>query len=88
MARTLLGWGVRRITLVDNSRVAFSNPVRQRVAAVLHAAGNVWRAVARPSGHACAVKAGHSQAKAYNIHPHCVPPPLLPVAGAPVAVQL
>lgn len=29
MARTLLGWGVRHITLVDNSHVAFSNPVRQ-----------------------------------------------------------
>ena len=29
MARTLLGWGVRTITLVDNSKVAFSNPVRQ-----------------------------------------------------------
>lgn len=29
VARTLLGWGVRHITLVDNSHVAFSNPVRQ-----------------------------------------------------------
>ncbi|EFN52000.1 hypothetical protein CHLNCDRAFT_37099 [Chlorella variabilis] len=29
VARTLLGWGVRHITLVDNSRVAYSNPVRQ-----------------------------------------------------------
>eukprot|EP00887_Chlorella_sp_A99_P000291 scaffold13.g291.t1 len=29
VARTLLGWGVRRLTFVDNSRVAFSNPVRQ-----------------------------------------------------------
>lgn len=29
VARTLLGWGVRKITFVDNSRVAFSNPVRQ-----------------------------------------------------------
>ena len=27
VARTLLGWGVRRITFVDNSRVAYSNPV-------------------------------------------------------------
>jgi ubiquitin-like modifier-activating enzyme ATG7 len=26
-ARTLLGWGVRRITFVDNSTVAYSNPV-------------------------------------------------------------
>lgn len=29
VARALLGWGVRGITFVDNSRVAFSNPVRQ-----------------------------------------------------------
>lgn len=29
VARTLLGWGVRTVSFVDNSRVAFSNPVRQ-----------------------------------------------------------
>ncbi len=29
VARTLMGWGVRGITFVDDSRVAFSNPVRQ-----------------------------------------------------------
>ncbi|CAH2009913.1 unnamed protein product [Acanthoscelides obtectus] len=29
VARTLLGWGVRDITFVDNSTVSFSNPVRQ-----------------------------------------------------------
>ncbi|KAK9808183.1 hypothetical protein WJX73_006008 [Symbiochloris irregularis] len=29
VARTLLGWGIRKITLLDNARVAFSNPVRQ-----------------------------------------------------------
>lgn len=30
VARTLLGWGVRRVTFVDNSRVAYSNPVGER----------------------------------------------------------
>ena len=29
VARTLLGWGVRKITFLDSSKVAFSNPVRQ-----------------------------------------------------------
>jgi ubiquitin-like modifier-activating enzyme ATG7 len=29
VARTLLGWGVRKITFVDNARVSYSNPVRQ-----------------------------------------------------------
>ena len=29
MARTLLAWGVRNITFVDATRVAYSNPVRQ-----------------------------------------------------------
>lgn len=29
VSRNLLGWGVRKITLVDNATVSFSNPVRQ-----------------------------------------------------------
>ncbi|MCJ1366205.1 Autophagy protein 7 [Acarospora aff. strigata] len=29
VARNLLGWGVRKITFVDNATVSFSNPVRQ-----------------------------------------------------------
>jgi len=29
VARTLMGWGVRRITFVDSGKVAMSNPVRQ-----------------------------------------------------------
>lgn len=29
VSRTLMGWGVRKITFVDNGRVSYSNPVRQ-----------------------------------------------------------
>eukprot|EP00116_Pleurobrachia_bachei_P008016 sb/3468278/ len=29
VARCLLGWGVRRITMLDNGKVSYSNPVRQ-----------------------------------------------------------
>uniref|UniRef100_A0A3Q3J1I1 Ubiquitin-like modifier-activating enzyme ATG7 n=1 Tax=Monopterus albus TaxID=43700 RepID=A0A3Q3J1I1_MONAL len=29
VARTLMGWGVRRITFVDNAKISYSNPVRQ-----------------------------------------------------------
>ena len=29
VARCLLGWGVRHITMLDNSTVSYSNPVRQ-----------------------------------------------------------
>jgi ubiquitin-like modifier-activating enzyme ATG7 len=29
VARTLLGWGVRKFTIVDNGKVSYSNPVRQ-----------------------------------------------------------
>ena len=29
VARALLGWGVRRVTLVDSGRVSYSNPARQ-----------------------------------------------------------
>lgn len=29
MARALVGWGVRNITLIDNGRVSYSNPARQ-----------------------------------------------------------
>jgi len=31
VARTLQGWGVRDMTLVDNGRVSYSNPVRQNL---------------------------------------------------------
>ncbi|KAF2195627.1 autophagy-related protein 7 [Zopfia rhizophila CBS 207.26] len=29
VSRTLMGWGVRKITFIDNAHVSFSNPVRQ-----------------------------------------------------------
>ncbi|XP_053577068.1 ubiquitin-like modifier-activating enzyme ATG7 isoform X2 [Bombina bombina] len=29
VARTLMGWGVRNITFVDNAKISYSNPVRQ-----------------------------------------------------------
>ena len=29
VARNLMGWGVRKITFVDNARISYSNPVRQ-----------------------------------------------------------
>lgn len=29
VARNLIGWGVKHITFIDNSRVSYSNPVRQ-----------------------------------------------------------
>ncbi|XP_037657969.1 ubiquitin-like modifier-activating enzyme ATG7 isoform X6 [Choloepus didactylus] len=29
VARTLMGWGVRHVTFVDNARISYSNPVRQ-----------------------------------------------------------
>jgi hypothetical protein len=29
VARTLLGWGIRHVTFVDNGRVSYSNPTRQ-----------------------------------------------------------
>uniref|UniRef100_A0A2K6FZA3 Ubiquitin-like modifier-activating enzyme ATG7 n=1 Tax=Propithecus coquereli TaxID=379532 RepID=A0A2K6FZA3_PROCO len=29
VARTLVGWGVRHITFVDNAKISYSNPVRQ-----------------------------------------------------------
>ena len=31
VSRTLLGWGVRNITFVDNGKVSYSNPVRQNL---------------------------------------------------------
>ncbi len=29
LARNLIGWGIKDITFIDNSKVSYSNPVRQ-----------------------------------------------------------
>lgn len=29
LARNLIGWGIKEITFIDNSKVSYSNPVRQ-----------------------------------------------------------
>jgi len=39
LARTLMGWGVRRMTFVDSGKVSLSNPVRQSLFTHLAAAG-------------------------------------------------
>lgn len=47
VARTLVGWGFRALTLVDNGRVSYSNPVRQSLFThedCLH--GGRWKAEA------------------------------------------
>ena len=46
MARTLLGWGVRDITLLDSARVSYSNPVRQSLYEFEDCRGNVPKAAA------------------------------------------
>jgi ubiquitin-like modifier-activating enzyme ATG7 len=45
VARNLMGWGVRKITLVDNGRVSYSNPVRQPLYDFKDCQnGGVWKA--------------------------------------------
>merc|ERR1719305_165283 len=39
VARTLMGWGVRKMTFVDSGKVSFSNPVRQSLFTHSDAAG-------------------------------------------------
>ena len=44
VARTLIGWGVRHITFVDNGRVAYSNPTRQPLYEAVDAeGGGKWK---------------------------------------------
>lgn len=45
VARNLMGWGVRKITFVDNGRVSYSNPVRQPLYDFKDCQnGGVWKA--------------------------------------------
>lgn len=46
VARALLGWGVRDITLVDNGRVSYSNPARQSLFKYRDAVNQVFKAEA------------------------------------------
>mmetsp|Transcript_9665 Transcript_9665/g.13409 ORF Transcript_9665/g.13409 Transcript_9665/m.13409 type:complete len:540 (+) Transcript_9665:393-2012(+) len=46
VARTLIGWGIRNITFVDNGYVAYSNPARQWLYTVSDCAQNTSKAVA------------------------------------------
>lgn len=46
MARSLLGWGVRNITLVDSGRVSYSNPARQCLFEYQDAVDKAYKAVA------------------------------------------
>lgn len=46
VARALLGWGVRNITLLDSGRVAYSNPVRQTLFEFEDAEARSYKAVA------------------------------------------
>ncbi len=46
VARALLGWGVRDITLVDNGRVSYSNPARQCLFEFEDAEARSFKAVA------------------------------------------
>ena len=46
VARALLGWGVRCITLVDSGRVSYSNPTRQCLFSFEDAAAGTPKAVA------------------------------------------
>ncbi len=59
VARTLLGWGVRRFTFVDNGKVSYSNPVRQNLFEIkdcegggkdkAHAAADALKRIAGPT---------------------------------------
>lgn len=78
VARTLLGWGVRHITFVDNSRVAYSNPVRGQMGKMR---------VFEPLRRFCAGKAGSTHSAWVRwvggwgpavTHMSTAPPPSLP----------
>jgi ubiquitin-like modifier-activating enzyme ATG7 len=49
VARTLIGWGIRTITFVDNGRVSYSNPSRQSLFEYTDAEKGEFKAVAAAS---------------------------------------
>jgi ubiquitin-like modifier-activating enzyme ATG7 len=67
VARTLQGWGVRDITLVDNGRVSYSNPARQNLF-VLEDCVDGGKPKAAAAAESLKRIAGEANVKARGIH--------------------
>ena len=89
VARTLLGWGVRHMTLVDNGRVSYSNPARQSLFEYVDVAGEPGSAAAAAGGAGAAkFKAEAAAAALLRVHPGMVARGVVltvPMAGHAVA---